>query len=412
MYDLCNMQNAMLVCPLANHSPAIMNTGKKRRKGLPNTYPESEGRPIKRARRSKRQMTALHSPKKDNKTVLLDCEKSFSELETPPISPLSSESGVASATSMHSDDSSEVVDTNLSHRLSECSPSPCGTEKQYLPNGSCNIPTPSHEASPRMHLARQTTLEVTKQQNGSKQSMMGNPVLDRTHLRGKRMASLNASACVSAMIESQKRPPKTSTKESKPECSSQSSPLCMLPSMSTEVDDSRFQQAVVLQLQQPLEATCTIVPPLKTEEKEWCGTSSSISLSLADYLQLATQPGSCPEEEVDLDTDVYNNKGLLYNGGTVHPYTRFFLTSEGLVPSRIFPFAVPSTYEAVRSDISSVNQQEKPQPQRRGSCKVSVSILMAVSLLTNQGTVELCYSEVTVGYLYTVVCMCSWNMCT
>ena len=74
----------------------------------------------------------------------------------------------------------------------------------------------------------------------------------------------------------------------------------------------------------------------------------------------------------------FNSLGLLYNGSTVHPDTRVFLTSEGMLPDRIIPTVVPPKANSLELAelVQNAREQHKGKARKPRAQKVGrVSLL-------------------------------------
>ena len=231
--------------------------------------------------------------------------------------------------------------------------------------------------------------KVTQDRISADKYVVGSPcksVLEGGYMR--RMASLNASACVSALMEPEKKPRPHKSLLSKP--TKISSDEAKLRQQKRETRKSWSLSSS--------DDTSPLMPPLMGLEnrKESQGMSpgrfygSSTSPSDADtskdsedildvsgpqiYTLLALASlANCAS--YDVDEIPYNKLGLLYNGDTVHPAARVFYTSDVdlTLPERIIPRVVPSREQFVRDAVSKSVAQRSVGKKKKGA-KVSVGI--------------------------------------
>lgn len=211
----------------------------------------------------------------------------------------------------------------------------------------------------------------------------------------KRTASLNARACVAALMEPQfkvSRSPKVPCSkvksenkkmkgENKPsenvveapaiesyshdsdggdgDCSNMDSGLTVEKSPSRPkgravVTTSRIVSEIVVQ-EQPKD--------VQTEDKRQ-----------QQQAEQKEEKDGVTKEEI-LCSVPFNTVGLLYNGDTVHPTAPTFLSSERGLPHRIFPQVVPSSSGQVDEAVANAKQQHKMKTNKARALKVSVRLL-------------------------------------
>ena len=204
------------------------------------------------------------------------------------------------------------------------------------------------------------------------------PLLYETGGYMRRMASLNASARVSAMMEPEKkfRPNKWSQKPT-----GKTHGLRPRRSSSPSSNDESTYPTRLSLMTSPRHAHTTLSPrrPHNLSSSSFSSTSESdTSRELEDILDSSATPQVCTllalatlaasrAAESDLDQIPFNTLGLLYNGDTVHSSARVFYTSDTdlALPHRIIPTIVPSRDEfvdlAVRDALAlrGVNQRRK-----------------------------------------------------
>ncbi len=393
----------MLVCPLPGHASTVLSSGTKRIRHSPMSIPGSEVAPLpkkaRRSRRLRREMVVLPLTMKGS--VQQSDEKALDpfEAEITPVSPLSSESGVASAI----DDSPEPAtagqvpggfggpSSNVELSDNSLEFSSTMTPASVVRGRNLDVtrlpsqPHKSPPSSPSRVLAEQTISRSCQHQfpgtDGKESTCEGVELpMSLALFHGKRMASLNASARVSAMMESRGRPQKTKETQNHSKKKTRAPPSKSpkgLPINAELMKSSQLEHSAVLEsgplVLEPLQA-CGAILAAPTQEGEGYGIMShTASLTIPKCLVIVSQHYTGPEEEVELDAIEYNKQGVLYNGGTIHPNTRFFLTSEGQLPSRVLPFLVPAKPEALKDAMSLASQHRrfhwKPQ-----AGKVSVNV--------------------------------------
>ncbi len=385
----------MLVCPLPSHHPStVMSSRPKRSRCYPVTIPGSEVGPLpKRARRSRRlrgEMVVLPPTMKGNIQHSVEKNLDTFETESTPVSPMSIEYGVGGVYS----DSSELVCPPCSGQIPggfdvfsstpELSDSslefssmltPVSLMLERNPNLP-RLPRESPQSTPSPLLETQMVSRPCRQQHPGEESTTRRVELpiSQAFFHGKRMASLNASACVSAMMESRARPQKTKDSQNHSKKKTKAPPSKSpkdVPIAAKVTKTSQFEHSELLEPQEPCKTYDAIMAAPTLEGEGYGAVSSTAGLRIPKCLLIVTQQHSDPKEKVEFDATKFNNQGLLYNGGTIHPQTRFFLTSEGQVPSRILPFLVPARSEALKDAMSLASQQDKFHPKKPQAGKVS-----------------------------------------
>ena len=188
----------------------------------------------------------------------------------------------------------------------------------------------------------------------------------------RRMASLNASACVAAMMEPEK---KTKTQKSfygdkihhssKRELRSTSvssseslpSPIAasrhwLTRSMDTSLSPARLSSSSLSSEADTSRDSC--------DSMDVTGTLMELATRFANF------------DDFVPDEVQHNRLGLLYNGDTIHPAARVFYTSDTdlTLPARIIPTVVPSQLKFVKSAISDAQAQQFVKKKRKAA-KVS-----------------------------------------
>lgn len=193
----------------------------------------------------------------------------------------------------------------------------------------------------------------------------------------RRMASLNASACVAAMMEPDK---KTRThKSSSYGYGDKIHHICSkreLRSISvSSSDDSPSPIAAsrhwLMRSKDPslspaARLSSSSISSEADTSQESCDSMDVTGTLMALASRFATLDDYVPDEVQ------YNRLGLLYNGDTIHPAARVFYTSDTdlTLPARIIPTVVPSQLEFVKSAISDAQAQQFVKKKRKAA-KVS-----------------------------------------
>ena len=267
--------------------------------------------------------------------------------DTPPLSPSTSESNVISSSSCDIQNEAVVESTLLQQNGDLFHHEPV-TSTTHV-NGR-EGPDSSMDALMIPHLTDWITLPqpsmpgraIVSLPSCTKKSALKNP---SPHV--KRMASLNARACVAALIEPEKRV----MKSAQPQPHSQES----------NVSSTGTERLPILSSEEVMQQ-CAIVAAVGKFSSS-CG-----GFELPEYLLVAAHQQV--EEELDLDAIPYNNLGLLYNGSTISPHACIFLTSEGKVPSRIIPMVVPARAESLEYFVEVAHNQQKRRTKKPRAVKV------------------------------------------
>ena len=196
----------------------------------------------------------------------------------------------------------------------------------------------------------------------------------------RRMASLNASACVSAMMEPEKKGRLDKSKlygvnsnetqliEARKSWSISSSDdlSAGIPSPIVDLEDLEPTRAKELSL-----SPARFYGSSASSDADTSKDSDDI-LNVSDpnlLLAIATLASATP---YILDELAFNKLGLLYNGDTIHPAARVFFTSDTdlSLPDRIIPRVVPSQEKFLKRSISKAMTQRLVGKKRKGA-KVS-----------------------------------------
>ena len=241
-------------------------------------------------------------------------------------------------------------------------------------------------------------------------------VLDCTTGYVKRVASLNARACVAVLVGTtkSKKPPATRTSA----CSSTSGGEGSVagrkrraPSNSNHNNSKKRKDALDEYSEitdgggkcdnggdssgaeddmssQPSGHHLQLLPQLTTHQSSDFtnqGTHESACVSHAELQCLESVSSSSEEtsqeesaqepasQPCSLENLPYNSLGLLYSGDCVHLNTRIFYTTEGYIPNRVIPLAEPSRSFEVSLVVSQVMKQNSSAARKKAS-KVSYSV--------------------------------------
>ena len=163
--------------------------------------------------------------------------------------------------------------------------------------------------------------------------------VDPAKLNGyvRRMASLNARACVSAMMEPVRRPSKQKGLPSKSIPASATSPVCN-PSESLSSSPRRVSPR---RSPVPQPGVVTHSRHDSVEKEIFDG-----NFSPEGYVVVCGSPMTLKEYGIIRgseysETSNFNTEGLLWNGDTLHPQSRVYLTPDGSLPRLIVPPVCP-----------------------------------------------------------------------
>ena len=194
----------------------------------------------------------------------------------------------------------------------------------------------------------------------------------------KRMANLNARACVSVLMESTRRPSKAKQIVSHEVTTITRKPV----SPPKENDDIPKPSSPHASSPTPL--------PFILREKISCrqssvnrvdGTSCRFS-NHKKYVVACASPTTLerygiihtPESTAESEDVPYNTEGLLWNGDALHPQSRVYLCADGSVPQRIVPPVRPATMASVQKVV----YKAKKRPQKNRKKKAVKVIIMSM----------------------------------
>lgn len=240
---------------------------------------------------------------------------------------------------------SELPESPLSSALSEEESSfPSQTPPSMLQDG--RVPCGDTEcvrSNPALSGVVNQSDTIEKRTSNERQfsSPLSPSVMDYETGYVKRLASLNARACVTALIEPER---KLSSK-----CNRNH----------THNDNSKRGSTASRVPQSASPAPSEV--KRSTPDVELRPFSVGIVKCKSPQLQDASSG--------DLEGLPFNTLGLLGNGDTIHPHYSFYLDSHSAVPHRITPVVVPSTMEGVWQAVQRAKEQFKKAKRRLRSTK-------------------------------------------
>lgn len=202
----------------------------------------------------------------------------------------------------------------------------------------------------------------------------------------RRMASLNASACVAALMEPEKKSKSLKANTltylvRSPQRSSSTSSSDGLPSpmLNPHIRETLRPKDFLLS---PTSLYNSSTSALSLSESEADTSKDSDDLEPHVYgalLALASIAGFEPDEVS------YNKLGLLYNGDTLYPCARVFYASDTdlTLPGKIIPRIVPSREMFVRSAVDDALRRRPNKTKKKGA-----KVYMYMTLL--HGTIHAC----------------------
>ena len=181
----------------------------------------------------------------------------------------------------------------------------------------------------------------------------------------RRMASLNARACVSAMMESTRGRRASKQKHVPTE-----------PARECVQDESENPLSALSPTRTPQSGTVMTHLQQTTPEKQ-VGSASATSLSSSNqYVLLCASPNTLTACGIIRGSDYseassINTEGLLWNGDTIHPQSRVYLTPEGTMPHLIVPPVCPVRPTCVHESISVTRALQLKQRKKQRAVKVN-----------------------------------------
>ena len=184
----------------------------------------------------------------------------------------------------------------------------------------------------------------------------------------RRMASLNARACVSAMMEPTRRP--TKKKSLPPNVPEPSTTSAESPAQSPQECLSRVSP----QGSPAPQPGITNHSRPNSAEKEIVGNVTSPSSSKG-YVVVCGSPNTLTECGIIQgsgysEASAFNAEGLLWNGDTLHPQTRVYLTPDGTMPHLIVPPVCPTRPSRVQETKAFARTQHPKMRKKPTAVKV------------------------------------------
>ena len=267
--------------------------------------------------------------------------------DTIPLALLTSHTGsVVGQARKLSDSSVEAVMTPLSSLSSDSEESPTPTVRS--PQPKLKEPVISLVDCKKM-VKSETTKDLVKK-------VRPRPVPPFVDTGGyvKRMASLNARARVTALIEPERRVMKTSQPNLHP----------LVKKALKSPPPPTAQQEIKGKISLP----CGECIKMKVDAVQPKGRSVASGVTH----KLPAHSIEKEEKNIDdeLDTTSYSTLGLLYNGDTIHPSARFMLTNERTLPKPMLPIVVPVCSLTLGETIMRARMQHKRKSSKPKAQKV------------------------------------------
>ena len=212
------------------------------------------------------------------------------------------------------------------------------------------------------------------------------PPQQQSSLNGyvRRMASLNARACVSAMMEPLRRPSKPKTVSSS--ASMPTSQAAKFPSSDQSVNAPTPRRVSPRISPVPVPVPDIATPSRQSsEEREQEITCSSPAAPTSNKKYVAacelqetlaensdTQNSDTGSE--DSEVDPFNAEGLLWNGDTLHPQSRVYLTPDGVMPRLIISPVRPTKPCSVQTAKVHAKSRHPKKQKKSTSVKVYTCI--------------------------------------
>ena len=183
----------------------------------------------------------------------------------------------------------------------------------------------------------------------------------------RRIASLNARACVSAMMEPTRHRRSTKRKAVPSETPQVPTSEIILNSSTANPEHSSPGRSPV-----PHQGVVTRSRQNSAEKDEISDTSPSVS---KEYVLLCASPNTLTacgiiQGSVCSELSPINAEGLLWNGGTIHPQSRVYLTPEGTVPQLIVPPVCPTRPNRVLETIALAKTLQPGRGRKQKAKKV------------------------------------------
>ena len=211
----------------------------------------------------------------------------------------------------------------------------------------------------------------------------------------QRMASLNARACVSAMMEPVRRPYRrradlvsSKTTKSPPKelgLGQSGLPVRRVSPRRSPIPPAAAEPGVVTRSRQSSAEKESIAEREPGTERETDQSSLLADLpspsSSQGYFVLCASPNTlkqCGIIQGFSEASATNSEGLLWNGNTVHPQARVYFTAEGTLPHLIVPPVCPVRPNGVHEAKARVMSLHTKKRKRMRAVKVIVSLLCSV----------------------------------
>ena len=212
-------------------------------------------------------------------------------------------------------------------------------------------------------------------------SICSNPNTQNAHDSSKhenRIASVNACACVSVLMEATRHPSKPKYNASQavtpPEANGDTHKLSSVSNGSSAQGRSNLV-SLPHQLKLKNSAKKNIID--KANDTNSCGgwdywkyiVACASPTTLERYGIIRATESAAESEDVP-----YNTEGLLWNGETLHPQSRLYLCADGSVPQRIVPPVQPATMASVQKSVCKAKKQFKRKGRKQAAVKVCTGI--------------------------------------
>ena len=193
----------------------------------------------------------------------------------------------------------------------------------------------------------------------------------------KRMASLNARARVTALIEPEKKYARQKPHHELQQKGTHDPPVGLKSESVLQKSAPHHLHNSEIQL---CRSTGGAAVAIKSPPPE--AYHSDASISVIPHTGTVVPDGA---QEGNAEVVAFNSLGLLYNGSTVHPDTRVFLTSKGMLPARIIPIVVPPKANSLHlmEYVQNAREQHKgkarkPRAQKVGRIPLFITYFLAV----------------------------------
>ena len=188
----------------------------------------------------------------------------------------------------------------------------------------------------------------------------------------KRMASLNARACISVLMESTRR----SSKAKKAISHEATTPRPITPRpVSPPKENGGIPKPSSPHASNPTPLSLILRQKISSRQNSVDrddGTSCGFS-DYRSYVVACASPTTLERygiiqmfESTAESKDVpYNTEGLLWNGDTLHPQSRVYLCADGSVPQRVVPPVRPATMASVQKAVCKAKKQHRKNGKKK-----------------------------------------------